>query len=1312
MCMMKSLAKTLFVFYFLSAFSLFSHVASAAVLPPGNIGGCGELAAPGTYTITGNIGGTRCLLITSSGVILAGTAGQKYISGVPVIVATSSVPGASGYSFTINSGSLSLNGTADLTGGAGGSPGTLTFANGSRTQSGVGVVIGNSIFNTGSQNYGTTTGTATFNDNSTNIAGVIYGTTTFNGTSYNQNNNVPNFPGAFIGPVIFNGTSRNAATFYSSTTFNGSSYNQSNLYGTTTFNDSSYNSGIMYGTSTSFWGTSRNQGTSYATTTFNGSSRNASGIIYAGAIFNDSSYNQAVSGSPGPIRGGVVFNGSSYNAGTLYASTTFNGSATNQSNLYATTTFNDLSYNRSLASGPVRFSAASFDEGINPLFYPGSTYGSSLTFTYPSGITFNVASTSAVWSANTSSWIFASTPTWIFSGSGSRNTGTIPNATFSGSGSYNTGTISGTTTISNDLPLSSVNQGGSIQHVVFNGASYNDSVVPGNATFNSREVSLDGSVTVDSETSFVGTGVVQGSVFGLLGKPILSWNLTGGSVLTGILKGDVNFIDTSYSVGTTTGNATFSSFTASSSVVTVDGTPGFRGTGIVSGSVLDSAGSSITSWDFRNGSYLFGNLKGNARFLDSLYGVDPVRGVVTGTIEFPQPVTFNLSDPSASWTSNTSSWSFARSPLWVFSGVDSINTGNLLGTGIFFSPATNSGTVSNIIRIPASSGVIYDNETGDGLWNTVGNWMGGNIPAPGENAVLLASTTLSQDVAHNIYVGANNLTFDGGNNTLTGNIIGAGYNLNLLDAQVVGNVSTNGGGGENNVQIVNTPDPNGLSVNIDRGYGEYSYLPTYRIYSYKTASDNAKVFSNTYQDAQYPVITDHVGDVGTVSGYAQTGGGYSDTQRNYAIYAYKSSTDGQNNLIGSSPAYVSIDPLYVNDSVGGTSDDGTSAADLGTGSYQNQSLEYSVYPYKYSTDGNGYLIGSSNPAHITITQQTPNIHGVYPSFGGGLSWNPANGADGYMVVNDTCGYYLDVGNVNAIEDDGSGCNGSWSSGSPSFYTTDSYQYPQSFSTDLSWDPVDGADGYFVSTGDFGDPYFANIGNVTSAHDDGYGYINGNYWFDNYGYPDWYFVSINSYQESISGAAYMLNWADVDASGYVIQNLSFGYYTDVGNVTSFYTQNDYDSPWVYGSPTIFPVSPYIVNLGGGNLNGGPGGNITISSSTVSGIVSSDGGDATYGTASSGGFITLSNSTVATLISSNGGQGTEGGNGGLITISSSSTLDLSNKRISATKGTGSVTDGTAGTMVLSYGNIITGNTNLSALDGLSLNGRGGLSVCRGR
>ena len=60
------------------------QISHAAILDTGEIGTCGELAAPGTYTITTDVGTTSetCFTVTSSGVIINGSSTNSIIGNV------------------------------------------------------------------------------------------------------------------------------------------------------------------------------------------------------------------------------------------------------------------------------------------------------------------------------------------------------------------------------------------------------------------------------------------------------------------------------------------------------------------------------------------------------------------------------------------------------------------------------------------------------------------------------------------------------------------------------------------------------------------------------------------------------------------------------------------------------------------------------------------------------------------------------------------------------------------------------------------------------------------------------------------------------------------------------------------------------------------------------------------------------------------------------------------------------------------------------------------------------------------------------
>jgi photosystem II stability/assembly factor-like uncharacterized protein len=130
----KSIAKTLFALSLLFGFAFFAHDAFAAVLPPGSVSSCGELAAPGTYTLTANlvaVGTSSCFIVSSDGVTIDGAGhsisgtgswgidARAYNSGNVVLKS-----GANGFTnLLVNeltvagfSGGINASGNSDLTG--------------------------------------------------------------------------------------------------------------------------------------------------------------------------------------------------------------------------------------------------------------------------------------------------------------------------------------------------------------------------------------------------------------------------------------------------------------------------------------------------------------------------------------------------------------------------------------------------------------------------------------------------------------------------------------------------------------------------------------------------------------------------------------------------------------------------------------------------------------------------------------------------------------------------------------------------------------------------------------------------------------------------------------------------------------------------------------------------------------------------------------------------------------------------------------------------------------------------------------------
>ena len=172
------------VFVFILTFFFLPNMSSADVLLPGNINTCGELAVPGTYTLTSNVSGgsSTCFTVSSDNVIIEGgnftisgtgsTAidGRAYTSNVLTV-------GANGYTnLVINDLILSgytigvnLSGNSDGTGsgvnnGYGGDAGDVEIF-----YSYIGSIISNGG-NTTTQSFGGLGGNIAFTDTDLNIS--------------------------------------------------------------------------------------------------------------------------------------------------------------------------------------------------------------------------------------------------------------------------------------------------------------------------------------------------------------------------------------------------------------------------------------------------------------------------------------------------------------------------------------------------------------------------------------------------------------------------------------------------------------------------------------------------------------------------------------------------------------------------------------------------------------------------------------------------------------------------------------------------------------------------------------------------------------------------------------------------------------------------------------------------------------------------------------------------------------------------------------------------------------------------------------
>jgi len=246
----------------------------------------------------------------------------------------------------------------------------------------------------------------------------------------------------------------------------------------------------------------------------------------------------------------------------------------------------------------------------------------------------------------------------------------------------------------------------------------------------------------------------------------------------GTVNGNLTLNGTSYNQGIVNGNLIFNTFTADSNVVTISGNTVFRGTGTVSGSLLDNRGENISIWLFENSSTNLGFTRGTSYFSGSSVNL----GTISGNAHF--------NDSSSN--SGTITGNAYKYKAWLTSSV----LGGTVGGSTTYYSYPNS--------------VSFRNTSGDNDWNNLSNWFRfsatttalGRMPVSGEEIVLFADTTLKSNLTNNIYIGMSTTTISGANYTLTGNIFGNGaygghnaYNINLERIIVTGTTTAMGGDG-------------------------------------------------------------------------------------------------------------------------------------------------------------------------------------------------------------------------------------------------------------------------------------------------------------------------------------------------------------------------------------------------------------------------------------------------------------------------------------------------------------------------------------
>jgi len=254
-----------------------------------------------------------------------------------------------------------------------------------------------------------------------------------------------------------------------------------------------------------------------------------------------------------------------------------------------------------------------------------------------------------------------------------------------------------------------------------NGGSGSPNGSKGTITFNGSILFANNEFWTGDDSSWLGTR---------------TWNFTSNSYNAGTTTGTTTFSNTAYNAGSVVGDSVFLNYSGTNGVVTVNSNENARGTGRVSGNILDSANSPITTLELINGSVLTGasvlpvifndtsynagivfatstfsdfsynagtttNAVFTADSFNSLGGIpngDPT-GIsnghsITGVILFStstSPVNFTL-NTNSTWRADTTSWLFASlGQNWTFNS--SINSGTLNGTAVF----TNSQNLGHIL---------------------------------------------------------------------------------------------------------------------------------------------------------------------------------------------------------------------------------------------------------------------------------------------------------------------------------------------------------------------------------------------------------------------------------------------------------------------------------------------------------------------------------------------------------------------------------------------------------------------------------------
>jgi len=238
------------------------------------------------------------------------------------------------------------------------------------------------------------------------------------------------------------------------------------------------------------------------------------------------------------------------------------------------------------------------------------------------------------------------------------------------------------------------------------------------------------------------------------------------------------------------------------------------------------------------------------------------------------------------------------------------------------------------------------------------------------------------------------------------------------------------------------------------------------------------------------------------------------------IFSTLITVDDVQNVISSinGPSTLYVDDSSVEDSYSNSS-----------GTFINTELEFSVYPYKYAS--NGVMVFSSSSAYFYFSDYSETEFGVF------LDWLNVD-CDGYIVqavdYSNSNNYWFNVSSVDSslfVSD-----FSSWESGSYSRDYTSPYEAVNLYG-DQEWR-------VYAEKERYGDVTFSNYSTITESNFD-------NYWSTN------------------------LSWDVVDdADAYLVYSVTNNYWIETEN--NFVYDDGFYVGWTYGGPNIEHTSPHRVD----------------------------------------------------------------------------------------------------------------------------------------